>query len=408
MLFMIALFALSAKSFAEENRPFSAQMNLVEILNSQPAGTPGREENEFKLAVRAPAEILNRSSYVLSVIKRALERALLNDLLWRAPKFTGSNYSILKTGLGTFSFLDIYLDSPEMINLQNNISYRVRYRWHSRSSLFKYVTQSHTMTDYPHRCEYQLKIYDEAWNEGFNSCSETRFEYRNESFPFKIDDSAPLPPWPFEKFIKPAMTGKYKNFTVFTAYDYALYLKKKLQKSFESIFLEPSLILITSRRRIHLGLPNEFGLKAAERGMGSAVNSSQAILITLDTSEIYSVEFLELYRYAVYASARNSLTPRLVKRLRSALKPVDSFTEIEFEFERNIQAALDYELENCVDESEKPRLIATKAAFLHDLKKVAEIVAEALARIDVKTEYGTGSKYQRAFNLLKSSSLYKQ
>lgn len=374
---------------------FSEQLNIEAILWATPSGTPSREENEYKLSAFGPDQILKNNSYIIETIKGALERAFYNDLLWQAPKFTGTNYSVMQTGLGTFCFLDIYLDTPDGFNARSNISYRVRYRWHSRSALIRYLTGSDNVADFPHRCEYQLKIYGKDWAESFNNCRETRFEFRNDSFPFKTNQTAPPAPWPFEEFIKPAIKGQFGKDTIYTAYDYAKHLKQNHGKS-GNVKLMHSLIVLTTRRRIHLGLKNEYGSVSADQGLGSAVNADQAILVTLDTSEIYKAEFLETYLFSRYARSRNSLTKRLVKRLKSMLVPEKIFTELEFEFERNIESALSMQIENNHSIIEQERLKQIKAAFLEDVKTTAKIVTNALAGLGIKAESGKLSKYRQA------------
>lgn len=392
---MISLNGYSDKLFAEPNPAFSARLDIEKTLASIPSGTQARDENEFKLTVSASAEILKKNSYIIQSVKGALERSFHNDLLWKAQKFTGSNYSVMETGLGTFCYFDIYLDTADNFNYKNNISYRVRYRWRSRPALFRYLSGGRNPVDLPHRCEYQLKVYGKVWANGFNDCKETRFEFRNESKPFKEKQSAPLTPWPFEEFVRPAVSGKYKNYCVITAHE----LAQKLRQNYgltERIELKPSLVIVTTRRRIHLGLKNDFGQKSADQGLGSAQNSEQAILITLDTSEAYEANLLDTYQFAKLAKSRNSLSKRLVKRLKAMLQPVKVFTELEFEFERNIESSLSLEIENTLSIQEKQKLEQMKGAFLDDVKTTAKIVASTLSELGIKTEPGKFSKYRQA------------
>jgi hypothetical protein len=401
---IVALLSCSYKLCAEENSIFTAEVDIERILAGSPTGTPAREENEFKLTASGAPALLANNTYILGKIRSALESSFNNSFLWQAPAYTGSEYYIMQTGLGTFCFLDIYLDTDDWLNLRHDISYRVRYRWHSRSSLFRYLLGSRDSRDFPHRCEYQLKVYEKEWQEGFNNCLETRFEYRNDSFPFKSDKSAPPPPWPFEEYIKPAISGKYKNHDIYTTHEYARVLKEKFNIS-GKIRLKPSLAVVTTRRRIHLGIKNEFGLLAARLGMGSAGNADQSILATLDTSEIHQPDFLNPYLYSHYALRHHSLTPRLVKRLKNSIKPVKIFTELEFEFERNIESALGHATSNAKEENEKNRLLQIKQAFLADVKRTSIIVAETLNKIGISTRPGTISKYRQAGQAIASPTI---
>lgn len=395
---MIALFIPGNRIFAQKEDFYSGEVDFARVLAVTPDGTPARQENELKYSIENDSPVLSRNGYIINTIKGDLERAFKNDLLWRAPAFTGSGYRVMKTGMGTFCFVDFYLDTPDCFNARNNISYRVRYRWHSRGALFRYLTGSRLARDLPHRCEYQLKIYRNQWVNGANDCLESRFEFRNDSFPFKADNSAPSPPWPFELFIKPAITGKYRNYTPVTTFDYAAYLTKELNRK-GSIKLAPVLVVVTVRRRVHLGIANEFGARAAELGLGSAANAEQAILITLDTSEVYQRDFLDVYEDSMALKKINSLTPRLIKRLKKSLKPKKVFTELEFEFERNIESAISHDIAVNLSISARNRLLAVKQAFLDDLRTVAGLVARSLHRIGLDAVPGQESKYRKASNI---------
>ena len=386
-------------SFADsiDYHDFAAKVRISEILEKLPEGTPPREENEFKRPVLGSAYLLGKNSYLIAKIKSAIARGLNNDLLWQAPQITDSNYYLMKVGMGTFCFLDIYLDNEQGLNYHNGISYRVRYRWHSRSALFRYLLGSENPADFPHRCEYQLKIYTEAWKDSFNNCLKTKFEYRNESFPFNADNSCPAPPWPFEEYIKPAITGVFRQHNVMTTHEYARHLQTKLQIS-EDTSLKPSLVVVTTRRRVHLGLKNEFGMISAQKGFGSAVNADQVILTTLDSSEIYNAsDFLNTYLQSRMAISCNSLTPRLRKRLKNELKPMAHFTEAEFELERNIESAISYLLSQSKNEAETERLKKTKQFFLEDVRTISEVIAKELSSLGLTVGSAEKSTYQQAW-----------
>lgn len=393
---MIPPLAIAAQINTDDFQINNAELDIDEILAGSPTGTPARVENEFKLTADLPEKLNTRNSYILAKIRSGLERALANDFNWKVPSLSGSDYYIMQTGMGTFCFLDIYLDTENGLNFKNNISFRVRYRWHSRGALFRYILGSVNPDDFPHRCEYQLKIYLKDWENGFNDCEETRFEYRNDSFPFKTDKSAPPAPWPFKEFVSTAIKGKYKNFVTWPSFEYASFLKNKLGLT-GKIKLKPVLAVITTRRRIHLGIKNEFGMKAADLGMGSAINADQAILMTLDTSEIFDSGFLLTHFYATAARERQSLIRRLQKRLKASLIPKAVFTEMEFEFERNIESSLAHCLKTASDQAEVERLAKFQLAFLEDVKAVSIIVSEILAKTGIKTIPGIESKYRQAW-----------
>jgi len=390
---------LSAANSQPSAVDYSAELAVAEIAAAVPAGTPAREENEFKLEVSGNDSLLRHNSYLISRSRRVLERAFSVDSGWKATRHSGSDYYVLDAGQGTFCFLDIYLDTDDGLNYVNDVSYRVRYRWHSRGAMWRYMLGSSAAADLPHRCEYQLKIYDKKWENGFNNCLETRFEFRNESYPFKADRSAPPQPWPFEQFVRPAIDGRFRDFFVNTAHDYAAFLRNRPGVT-GIVKLKPSLLVVTTRRRIHVGLKNEFGVRAAQLGLGAIENADQTILTTIDCSEVYPPEVLDVYHVSRYAQAHNSLTPRLRRRLKASIVPVSSFTEYEFEFERNVESALRQEIAKAADSYEKARLEQIKADYLADVAMVAKILSTSLSETGLTISPGRMSKYRKAWQAL--------
>ncbi|MFZ5950472.1 MAG: hypothetical protein ACOYXC_07190 [Candidatus Rifleibacteriota bacterium] len=395
MVMNIPLFLCAADGL--HHKPdFSIVMPVKELAEMVATGTPPREENEYKLVMNGDQQLLDNNSYLLAKCRGRLEKSFFNDLLWKSPGFFSSSYRVMETGLGTFCFMDIYLDTEDGLNFKNNISYRIRYRWHSRGALFRHMLGSDNQSDFPHRCEYQLKIYDQQWEDSFNSCSETRFEFRNDSFPFKSDASAPPAPWRLDSFIPPAITGRYGGFNVITTVELAEKIRK-IAPEITSLRMKPALVVITTRRRIHLGLPNEFGRIAAELGMGSIVNADQVFLLSLDRSEVYSPDFIDLYFDSRVAIAHNSYSKRLKRRLKNSFKPVVCFYEMEFEFERNIESALNKALKESFDEERKSYLQQIRAAFLKDLETFQKLISETLAETGLEISPGRESKYRQSY-----------
>jgi len=254
-------------------------------------------------------------------------------------------------------------------------------------------------TDFPHRCEYQLKIYDRQWENAFNKCSETRFEFRNDSFPFKAQNSAPPPPWPFASFIPPAVTGRYIGFNVITTSELAE-RTRKITPEITKLRMKPALVVITTRRRIHLGLPNDFGRKSADLGMGSVVNADQVFLLSLDRSEVYSPDFIDLYFDSRFALAHNSYSKRLKRRLKNSIKPAGCFYEMEFEFERNIESTLNKSLRESFEVEKKKHLQHIIEAFFKDLETFQNLISETLEEIGLKIMAGRESKYRKSYKKL--------
>jgi len=301
------------------------RLDLADILRHTPDGTPPRQEMEYKFLVEGPPEILRNNAYLLDLMRREIEVALLNDLAWEAPPLVNGTYTICPIGMGTFCFLDVYFDTPDGLNEKWNIAHRVRYRWHSRGGFIRYMLGEETTETFPHRCEYQLKAYRRERTEGFYVSNEARFEYRNESFPFKRDRSAPPPPWPFEEFLPVAATGRYRQYHTWFSYEYARYLAE-VEPALTAVELDPVLVEVQTRRRIHLELPTAWGVAAGAQGMGSTTNTTQAMVITLDTVEVFRPEILQVYFLSRAARQQGGLPKRLQRRLREEFRPVGGFT----------------------------------------------------------------------------------
>ncbi|MBI3038253.1 hypothetical protein HYY75_04250 [bacterium] len=411
-LFMVLVFLILTCVYSTQNESnfqlskFKAKLSISNALREHPDGTLPRREMETKLVVEGAPELLKNNSFLLETMKKSIEGALTNEIQWFAPKYFNSTYTISPIGLGTFCFLDIYLDSPDFINERLNISHRVRYRWHSRGAFLKYMLGSDAPQNFPHRCEYQVKTDRDEKVEGFYCSNETRFEFRNESFPFKRDNSAPLPPWSFEEFILPAIHGRFRGYFSTSAFEYARFLSR-VEPNRSEIELSPSLLLVMTRRRIHLNLPTALGETGSALGLGSPTNINQAMIVTLDTSEVFSPELLNLYSFTRAIKKRNLLTKRLLKRLKGEFLPLGTFTEIEFEFERNIESALHKEMNSPQSASILDKLRDTESAFLKDEKLVSSIVSESLRSLGLQVFPTDTSKYRKGCSILRNPNSHQ-
>lgn len=349
--------------------------------------------------------ILTKNSYLLSVLKEKLEEAVLDKSLWKAPSYTNTNYTVGNVGMGTFCFVDIYLDTEDFINNQLNCVYRVRYRWHSKNSFMKYLMGNREEKNMPHRCEYQFKSYDEAVSSkevksDISWAVESRFEYRNESMPFKKNNSAPPSPWPFDEFIGYALDGQYKQFTPYPCHEYAKFLSSKLKVDRE-IKLKPVIVHVATRRRIHLNLDNEFGKISGNRGFGTISNYNQSVLNTIDTVDIYSADLLNIYRFSESVTKlngrREAMTGRLKRRIKDEIKKYwcGSFSEVEFEFERNVLSAINTQLNETKKQNELKYLEEVKKAFVSDVTTMSDVARKALKGLGIDTNYYRTNKYSR-------------
>ncbi len=164
--------------------------------------------------------------------------------------------------------------------------------------------------------------------------------------------------------------------------------------------MKPALVVITTRRRIHLGLPNDFGRKSADLGMGSVVNADQVFLLSLDRSEVYSPDFIDLYFDSRFALAHNSYSKRLKRRLKNSIKPAGCFYEMEFEFERNIESTLNKSLRESFEVEKKKHLQHIIEAFFKDLETFQNLISETLEEIGLKIMAGRESKYRKSYKKL--------
>ena len=275
----------------------------------------------------------------------------------------------------------------------------------------KYLLGNRDPVNMPHRCEYQFKSYGQAVaNKEVRSdiswSVESRFEYRNESMPFKLDNSAPPPPWPFDEFIGYALDGKYKNFTPYPCHEYAKFLAENIKDNRE-IKLKPVVVHVATRRRIHLNLDNEFGKVSGAKGFGATSNYNQSILNTIDTVDVYSADILKLYRFSeavttTSSGAKEAMTKRLKRRVKSDIDYYwcGSFSEVEFEFERNVLSAINTELGSTENKETVEFLEKAKVAFVADVEMLSSKVREAMDSIGIHTNYTRTNKYSRDINYL--------
>ena len=243
----------------------------------------------------------------------------------------------------------------------------------------------------PYRCEFQFKSYKKE--ESNLRVNETRFEFRNESQPFKEKSSAPKPPWAFEEYIKAAATGKYKSYQLNTSQELAKIASTKL--GIKTLKLSPALLIITKRKRLHMLIENPYGLISAKKGYGAQENAAQALFFTVDHSKVFSTELLNIYNLGLTFSEKHSLTKRLARRLKRSFESNLNFTEVEIEFERNIASALNDAIAKQPHNSQPVEL---KQAFLKDRDKLKEIISTIFEDMGHKLTPSFKSKYQKALN----------
>ena len=77
-----------------------------------------------------------------------------------------------------------------------------------------------------------------------------------------------------------------------------------------------------------------------------------------------------------------------------------SFSEVEYEFERNVLSAINTQLDNTVNKNESQLLEEVKKAFVEDVGTLASLSREALKSIGIITEYVRVNKYSRDIDCL--------
>lgn len=404
--FFLYFIFISYFCYANENY-LTKTFNYKEIIKEiAPCGTPPLVEDELKYDIEADPWLLTKNSYLISVARERLEEAVKNKSLWKATKFTGTDYTVGRVGMGTFCFVDIYLDTEDFLNKKLNCVYRIRYRWHSKNAFIKYLLGNRDLINLPHRCEYQFKSYGQAKENEIVSSDiswavESRFEFRNESQPFKKDNSAPKPPWPFDEFIGYALEGKYKNYTPYPCQEYAKILAANLPDG-KVVKLKPTVVHVATRRRLHLNLDNEFGKISGDKGFGATSNYNQSVLNTIDTVDTYSADVLNIYRLVDKVTLnkqgkREKISGRLKRRLLNEIQKYwcGTFSEVEFEFERNVLSAINTELKDTKNIDNTKSLEDIKKAFVSDVKTMAAEVLFSLNKIGVKSVYSRTNKYSR-------------
>lgn len=401
---------LNAKSFSNDYLIKTYDYKDI-ITKTNPCGTPPLVEDELKYEIKCEDPwILTKNSYILLVVKEKIEQAVQNKHLWKAPKYTGTDYTVGTVGMGTFCFVDVYLDTDDFLNRDLNCVYRIRYRWHSKGAFLRYLLGSREIANMPHRCEYQFKSYGDAVdNKDVKSdiswSIESRFEFRNESMPFKLDNSAPKTPWPFDEFIGYALDGRYKEHTPYPSHEYAKFLAKHLKDDRE-VKLKPVVVHVATRRRMHLNLDNEYGKMSGNKGFGAMSNFNQSVLSTIDTVDIYSADILKLYRFVDSLVRRKGENADISSRLRRRVKEeinkywCGSFSEVEYEFERNVLSAINTRLDLTDCSNEAQVLEDVKKAFVSDVETLANLSREALKSIGIITEYVRVNKYSRDIDWL--------
>ena len=242
-----------------------ATASQTEISKLNVAGTPPRKELEYKISLGG--HNLEKSK-VIKDVGRAVSDLLTGDTL-QFPKLVGRSYKY-KRKSKSFAFRDHYFDDDKMTLSQNDITYRLRYRWKRYADFKQHIAFPFLKSFFPHRCEIQLKSNYQQTPTGMTEAEETRFEFRNASAPFDAKKDAPKAPWPLKEFEQYAKYGKFRDYTIYPYYQ----LEKELTKAkkFRGE-LQQSVVLLTERTRSHIRIKSPWG---------TGPNPDQTFIITLD------------------------------------------------------------------------------------------------------------------------------
>ena len=343
-------------------------------LNQPVFGTEPRAEREFKFSLRMPWDETPNLMKVASKIRKALERRAQDDTVWNAPKYVSTDYYVDKEA-EEFLYRDVYFDTPDLLAYKNQISYRLRNRYKDRKSYKEHVKRQDWPALWPYRLEFQAKVNRKELGNGFSTVEEARFEFRDASAPFSVENQPPDRPWPLEEFLPYFQGGEFQGIHTYPARVFLEALEG--QYDGKKVVVEPNLVLITERYRQHLNIPSEFG---------SGPNPEQAYIISLDKSDIY-----EAKNYIEFLNAK-----------REGLKYLDkpevlgSLLEIEVEFERNVSDVLDRRILAARangDTDKVGQLEVIRDAFLRDQQSIMQVVDEELMKEGIEVVPASKSKY---------------
>ena len=297
------------------------------------AGTPGRQETEFKLPMVVDKDL--STSHLTEEIYKALSALVKGETL-SFPKLTKNSY-YLDERFKAFAFKDYYFDDEQNTVLNLKSAYRLRYRWSHKQAYLRHRLFPFVKAFDPSRCEIQFKYGYKNLGDGIISVRETRFEFRNQSDPFIENQDAPAGPWPVEEYTKYATSGVYKKWRTLPM-DALINAMESNELDRGSINLQEQFELITFRDRMHINMKHPWG---------SSVNPEQTFIITLDHSTIL-----------------HSRTPLKAEYADKML------LEVEVEIERNSSTEIDRIIENSIATDPAITHIVTQAVATSELAKV--------------------------------------
>jgi hypothetical protein len=374
------LLLLCLCGYAYWERQQASSLSLPAVLNAKAVGTPIRLEREYKLGLSAPEAKFTQAITLAEGLKDTLDKALEDKTAWRISSEL-ENFYYCTFSPKDFLFRDIYFDTKDDLNQKHAISFRLRHRWKSYKDYRDYESRQFDRRFFPIRCEIQVKTDRRELGDGYSNVNETRFEFRDASLPFSDINPAPPAPWDFEEYLHYAVTGRFMNYIISPAKEYAGFLLSK-EPDLKRIWLKPKLVVLTRRFRIHLNVNTPWG---------SGPNPDNAFIVSMDFSEILGPEYMDYLLQAKYRTQK--LRPPSRGNLR----------EMEIEFERNVSTVLDKEIEDLEKSNNSEdmlRLERVREAFLADQLHLEKVVKGYFSENGIELVPVNRSKYNSACDVL--------
>lgn len=224
-------------------------------------GTPPHNEIEYKKSYLLSAN--HNQQEIYTSVLNALEDKL-STLQLELPRIVDSKFQLLRTA-ECFAYADYYLDDRHQTLFKNQMAYRMRYRFKNLTHYRLHKWLPFLSFSYPLRFEIQVKTdYDFSGN--FVQVKETRFEFRNDSYPFSVKKDAPPSPWPLDAYLKIATSGQFNGHKIspFAAIE---------QKNIPFAELNIVSHYVTNRCRAHINIKNPWG---------RLPNPDQVIIVSFD------------------------------------------------------------------------------------------------------------------------------
>jgi spore coat protein CotH len=345
------------------------------MLSQPSVGTAPRLEREFKFALTSqdPSVAKPDLPSLAQSLGNSLKAATQDSTKWQAPQYgLESNYRFsVSTEENTYR--DVYFDTPDNLNYEHDISYRLRHRFSSVSDHNSHMRAPTTPRFWPYRVEFQAKSGRVSTAPGLSTIEEARLEFRQQSKPFNTAETPPPPPpWSLTEYIPWMSSGTFKGMIGTPALQ-VLKALSPLYPEREEFAFEPRIVVLSQRARAHLLLKTQWG---------SGPNPDQAFIMTIDSANVYPVdEYLAFVKSAPYQTKK------------SKLKPIGNILEVEIEFERNVSEGVDSLKDSTITE-----------AFLKDQQQLVDVLGDAMKPFGIKIKPMSRSKYLQAVDLLRTSN----